>query len=181
MAGVGNKYLRAFDLRQNATNPPINFPTRYVHGVTIDVNQNHITSCSDEGYMAIWDRRYAKAGNAQPVLDFPRLHDFGLTHRQNQSLVIHSLRFSKNRTGVFGVKSEVGILKVYQLGTQVDAAPDSEDSGAANRFQELSLNKKPESVVKESLFVTRVSERKHLVYVPVKNRPLTSFSTCTTA
>ncbi|KAF3206349.1 hypothetical protein TWF106_000733 [Orbilia oligospora] len=56
VAGVGQRFLRAFDIRDNTGSPALNFPTRMVHGITIDRHQNYFSSCSEDGYMAIWDR-----------------------------------------------------------------------------------------------------------------------------
>ncbi|EWC44065.1 hypothetical protein DRE_01417 [Drechslerella stenobrocha 248] len=160
LAGVGQRYLRAFDLRDSSGPPALNFPTRLVHGITIDRHQNYFSSCSEDGYMAIWDRRFAGRGMQEPVLNFPKIHDDHGVSRAHSSLTIHSLRYARDNAGAFGALGTNGVLNLYHLGRQVAMPASTERIGgvaAVARFKDpskLEADKK----AGESLFVSRVSE-----------------------
>ncbi|KAF3937088.1 hypothetical protein ABW19_dt0208370 [Dactylella cylindrospora] len=162
LAGVGQRFLRAFDLRDSSGPPALNFPTRMVHGITIDRNQNYFSSCSEDGFMAIWDRRFARSGLQEPALNFPKIYDEYGTGRSNSILTIHSLRYARENPSSFGVLGNNGILKLYQLGTQVVIPASTEGIGgvgAVARFKDPSkLEAGVEKTPKELPFVTKVSE-----------------------
>ncbi|KAK6534206.1 hypothetical protein TWF281_005539 [Arthrobotrys megalospora] len=161
VAGVGQRFLRAFDLRDNSGSPALNFPTRLVHGITIDRHQNYFSSCSDDGYMAIWDRRFAGRGLQDAALNFPKIiddhHGMG---RQHSVLTIHSLRYARENAASFGVLGTNGVLNLYQMGTQVATPVSTEGIGgvaAVARFKDPS-KLEADRLNRESLFVTKVSE-----------------------
>ncbi|KAK6331117.1 hypothetical protein TWF696_003187 [Orbilia brochopaga] len=159
LAGVGQRFLRAFDLRDSSGPPALNFPTRLVHGITIDRHQNYFSSCSEDGYMAIWDRRFAGRGMQEPALNFPKIHDDHGMGRAHSVLTIHSLRYARENSSAFGVLGTNGVLNLYQLGTQVSMPVSTEGIGgvaAVARFREPP--KVEDKAVGESLFVSKVSE-----------------------
>ncbi|KAF3931037.1 hypothetical protein ABW20_dc0103840 [Dactylellina cionopaga] len=160
LAGVGQRFLRAFDLRDSSGPPALNFPTRMVHGITIDRNQNCFSSCSEDGYMAIWDRRFAGRGIQEPALSFPKIYDEHGVGRAHSVLTIHSLRYARENPASFGVLGTNGVLNLYQLGTQVATPASTEGIGgvaAVARFRDPS-KLEADKTHRESLFVTKVSE-----------------------
>ncbi|EPS44283.1 hypothetical protein H072_1721 [Dactylellina haptotyla CBS 200.50] len=160
LAGVGQRFLRAFDLRDSSGPPALNFPTRMVHGITIDRNQNYFSSCSEDGYMAIWDRRFAGRGMQESALTFPKIHDDYGMGRAHSVLTIHSLRYSRENPASFGVLGTNGVLNLYQLGTQVATPASTEGIGgvaAVARFKDPS-KLEADKTHRESLFVTKVAE-----------------------
>ncbi|KAF3080699.1 hypothetical protein TWF569_009677 [Orbilia oligospora] len=162
VAGVGQRFLRAFDIRDNTGSPALNFPTRLVHGITIDRHQNYFSSCSEDGYMAIWDRRFAGRGIQDPALSFPKIFDdhHGMGGRAHSVLTIHSLRYARENSASFGVLGTNGVLNLYQMGTQVATPVSTEGIGgvaAVARFKDPS-KLEADRLNRESLFVTKVSE-----------------------
>ncbi|KAK6363369.1 hypothetical protein TWF730_000802 [Orbilia blumenaviensis] len=165
VAGVGQRFLRAFDLRDSSGSFALNFPTRLVHGITIDKHQNYFSSCSEDGFMAVWDRRFAGRGIQDPALTFPKIFDdhypqSGTGTRAHSALTIHSLRYARENASSFGVLGNNGILNLYQMGTQVATPVSTEGIGgvaAVARFKDPSKLEADRSN-RESLFVTKVSE-----------------------
>ncbi|KAK6509592.1 hypothetical protein TWF481_004330 [Arthrobotrys musiformis] len=167
VAGVGQRFLRAFDLRDNSGSPALNFPTRLIHGITIDRHQNYFSSCSEDGYMAIWDRRFAGRGISDPALSFPKISDDhhyggggGGGGRAHSVLTIHSLRYSRENAATFGVLGTNGVLNLYQMGLQVATPVSTEGIGgvaAVARFRDPT-KLEGDRLNRESLFVTKVSE-----------------------
>lgn len=113
VAGVGYKWLRIYDLREGpASVPGFSVPTRCVHGVFIDTDSNYFASYSDEGTVSVWDKRFAGRAEGECVLSFERtssIDDRGLL----------SLRYHPARKGMFGLLSQQGGLKVYEMNTVV--------------------------------------------------------------
>ena len=58
IAGMGNKYLRVYDIRADASSNPLQFATKAVHGITIDpFCPYRLASYTEEGIIKLWDIR----------------------------------------------------------------------------------------------------------------------------
>ncbi|KAG2235345.1 hypothetical protein INT48_004964 [Thamnidium elegans] len=58
IAGMGNKYLRVYDIRADLGSNPLQFATKAVHGITIDpFSAYRLASYTEEGIIKLWDIR----------------------------------------------------------------------------------------------------------------------------
>lgn len=111
IAAAGNKFLRLYDLRESPNNPALNVHTRYVYNITMDVDPNYFASNSDDGVVAVWDRRAARADpTVGPVLQLgSMIEEFG-----RAAGMITSLRYSPTRVGLLAVSCSSGIVRVWE-------------------------------------------------------------------
>ncbi|KAL7273814.1 hypothetical protein RUND412_003305 [Rhizina undulata] len=122
VAGVGYRWIRAFDLRESPSNPAISCPTRCVHGIALDLDPNYFASYSDDGVVSVWDRRNNRSSaSSDPSLYFSRATDD--THPGRASTQILELRYSRAREGVFGVLNAAGGMRIYETGKISDQDP----------------------------------------------------------
>lgn len=97
--------------------------TRQVHNLAIDpMDENYFISAGPAGdpVVSVWDRRMAsnsspstpssESGPAGPVLEIKPAVD------NSQGSNIWSLRFCGQKRGCFGVLSNTGEVKIYELG-----------------------------------------------------------------
>ncbi|KAI5779450.1 hypothetical protein DFH27DRAFT_489165 [Peziza echinospora] len=112
IAGMGTKQIRIFDLRDHQANPTLQAQTKCVYGITVDKDQNYFASYSDEGVVAVWDRRLMSrnGGNNDHVLMFNRTN----AEEASRTGQITCLRYSTQKAGVFSVLKSNGGLKVYE-------------------------------------------------------------------
>ncbi|KAI8050673.1 uncharacterized protein B0P05DRAFT_563144 [Gilbertella persicaria] len=58
IAGMGNKYLRVYDIRADPGSNPLQFTTKAVHGIVVDpFSPYRVASYSEEGIIKLWDLR----------------------------------------------------------------------------------------------------------------------------
>lgn len=58
IAGMGNKYLRVYDVRADASSNPLQFATKAVHGIAVDpFCPYRLASYTEEGIIKLWDIR----------------------------------------------------------------------------------------------------------------------------
>lgn len=58
IAGMGNKYLRVYDIRADLNSSPLQFATKAVHGITVDpFSPYRLASYTEEGIIKLWDIR----------------------------------------------------------------------------------------------------------------------------
>ncbi|KAI8647874.1 WD40-repeat-containing domain protein [Parasitella parasitica] len=58
VAGMGNKYLRVYDVRADASSSPLQFATKAVHGIVVDPFSSYrVASYTEEGIIKLWDIR----------------------------------------------------------------------------------------------------------------------------
>ncbi|GAA5812870.1 hypothetical protein MFLAVUS_006329 [Mucor flavus] len=58
IAGMGNKYLRVYDIRADLGSNPLQFATKAVHGITMDpFSAYRLASYTEEGIIKLWDIR----------------------------------------------------------------------------------------------------------------------------
>ncbi|KAL9545952.1 hypothetical protein PS6_007927 [Mucor atramentarius] len=58
IAGMGNKYLRVYDVRADVSSNPLQFATKAVHGIAIDpFCPYRLASFTEEGIIKLWDIR----------------------------------------------------------------------------------------------------------------------------
>ncbi|CDH56705.1 wd repeat protein ybl104c [Lichtheimia corymbifera JMRC:FSU:9682] len=89
VAGMGNKYLRAFDIRVNSNATPLQFATKAVYGTTVDpFNPYRVASYTEEGVVKLWDLRKTN----DPVLTLSS--DSGFKHN------LSHIAFSSTRPGL---------------------------------------------------------------------------------
>jgi hypothetical protein len=121
LAGVQKQCIRIYDLRENATNSALQFPTRLVHNLAIDpLDENYFISAGPEKEptVAVWDRRVLRSGPSTPssesgpqgpVLEMRSAID------NSHSSSISSLRFCGVKRGCFEVLSNSGELRAFEL------------------------------------------------------------------
>jgi WD40 repeat protein len=123
MAGVGYKWVRIYDLRvrESSNNPAFSAASRHVHGLYGDCkDSNYFASYSDDGAVVVWDRRMGKSqALTEPVLNYGR----NSTDEANLGSIIVSLRYSPDKSGVFGLLNNMGGLKIYQNGKMYESYP----------------------------------------------------------
>lgn len=132
VAGAGYKWIRIFDLRESASNPALTAPTRCVYGIGIDKNQNYFAAYSDDGVVAVWDRRLTNrsAGQADPVLVFSKAS----VDENGRSSSITSLRYSPQKAGVFAVSNTAGGLRVYETAKLIEVPVSTSSLGGDTTF-----------------------------------------------
>lgn len=65
IAGMGNKYLRVYDIRADPGSNPLQYLTKAVHGITVDPFCSYrLASYTEEGIIKLWDIRK----NTDPIL-----------------------------------------------------------------------------------------------------------------
>lgn len=58
IAGMGNKYLRAYDIRADPGSNPLQYATKAVHGIAMDpFSPYRLASFTEEGVIKLWDIR----------------------------------------------------------------------------------------------------------------------------
>lgn len=120
IAGVSYRFIRMFDLRESPSSPAISCPTRCVYGIALDTDPNYFASHSEEGIVAVWDRRYAKLNPAcEPALRFDRVGE----EYSRAGSQITALRYATGRPGTFAALNSGGGLRVYETARISD--PDS--------------------------------------------------------
>ncbi|KAF9996997.1 hypothetical protein BGZ79_009266 [Entomortierella chlamydospora] len=104
-AGMGMKYIRVYDTREDPNSPSsIVTSTKAVHGLCMDpFNQNRMASCTDDGHISIWDIRKS----AQPILSF----DAG-----PQKFALVRIQFNPQRSGIIAsLTKDASYLKVWDI------------------------------------------------------------------
>lgn len=102
-------------------NPLFTVPSRCAQGLSLDLDPNYFASHSDDGLVAVWDRRYLRGSHSsgEPALLFNRSTDeYGRAGSQ-----ITSLRYSSTKPGTFAVLNTSGGLRIYETGKILDSDP----------------------------------------------------------
>jgi len=121
LAGINNRGIRTWDLREPQNNQLMGMCTsRCANGITLDLDPNYFAAYSDDGTVAVWDRRFIRyAGSGEPALNFTRPTDeYGRSGTQ-----ITSLRHSCTKQGTFGVLNSGGRLRTYDTAKISDQDP----------------------------------------------------------
>ncbi|KAF9916366.1 hypothetical protein BX616_003952 [Lobosporangium transversale] len=128
-AGMGMKYIRVYDTREDATSPSsLVISTKAVHGLCMDpFHEDRMASCTDDGNIQIWDVRKA----SQPILSF----DAG---PQKSPLV--RIQFNPQRSGLIAsLAKEALCLKVWDIQEGTVRAPRSISRMDSNHNLEANL------------------------------------------
>ncbi|BFZ63774.1 hypothetical protein YB2330_004906 [Saitoella coloradoensis] len=109
VAGVGLKWIRLFDIREgNTAGSAQVFPTKCIYEVTVDpLNPNSIASVSEEGVVALWDRRSLKTPSKEHILLLNRS-----TEDQARTPNVVDMRYSGGRVSVL---SDAGAMHIWDL------------------------------------------------------------------
>ncbi|KAI8893401.1 hypothetical protein BC833DRAFT_624917, partial [Globomyces pollinis-pini] len=76
IVGIGNKYIRGFDLRDKELNSSFTINSKAIRGITCDPNFDHrFASYSDDGNIKIWDMR----SPIDPLLSIQSDHRIGIS------------------------------------------------------------------------------------------------------
>jgi len=138
VTGVKGQFIRIYDLRDSPGNPAIQFPTRCVQNLAVDLkDENYFASAVSgrDSTVCVWDRRSGPRFSAatlssghhsaeQAALELKNtIHNNG-TNPSN----IWSVRFSRTKRGCLGILSSSGQVKVYELTKEythmMDVEPD---------------------------------------------------------
>lgn len=162
MAGVGYKWVRIYDLRDSPNNPAFSAASRHVHGLYGDnKDPNYFASYSDDGAVVVWDRRMGRSqALTEPVLTYGR----NSTDENNLGSTIISLRYSPDKSGVFGLLNSMGGLKIYQNGKMYESYPSEPSSTDTAHSHHKTKGKAPVTEEREEageiLFTKRVIDSK---------------------
>ena len=125
VTGVKGQFIRIYDLRDSPGNPAIQFPTRCVQNLAIDLrDENYFASAVSgrDSVVCVWDRRSSPRFSATtlssghnsaepPALELKNpISNNGLNPSN-----IWSVRFSRTQRGCLGILSSSGQVKVYEL------------------------------------------------------------------
>jgi len=124
LAGIHNRGIRTWDLREQQNNQLMGMCTsRCAIGITLDLDPNYFAAYSDDGAVAVWDRRFIRyAGSGEPALYFVRPTDeYGRSGSSGTQIT--SLRYSSTKQGTFGVLNSGGKLKTYDTAKVSDQDP----------------------------------------------------------
>ena len=136
VTGVKGQFIRIYDLRDSPGNPAIQFPTRCVQNLAIDVmDENYFASAVSgrDSAVCVWDRRSGprftaatlSSGSAeQPALELKT----AISNNSTNPSSIWSVRFSKTKRGCLGILSSSGQLKVYELTKEHTSLGDLESN-----------------------------------------------------
>lgn len=127
VAGVRGACIRLYDLRENAGNPVVQFPTTSVHNIAIDpLDENYFASAGaqKDATVQIWDRRSGLLSSATslgsgtshnsqygPVLEYKRAFEALTSAAQPH---IWSLRYCRGQRGYLGALASNGIFKTFE-------------------------------------------------------------------
>lgn len=109
------KFLRELDVRTNIHS--FQCPAKYTHNICVNpTNDTYFSSCSEDGSLAIWDRRYMKAGQSasEPALFMARL--FSEPAQRKGSTYTPAFRFSSVRWDEFTVLHDGDLIRRWQMG-----------------------------------------------------------------
>ncbi|KAF9434733.1 hypothetical protein BGZ76_007530 [Entomortierella beljakovae] len=112
-AGMGMKYIRVYDTREDANNPSsLVISTKSVHGLCMDpFNQDRMASCTDDGNISLWDLRKP----TQPILSF----DTG-----PQKLPLVRIQFNPQRSGLLAtLTKDASCIKIWDIQEGTARAP----------------------------------------------------------
>jgi len=125
VTGVKGQFIRIYDLRDSPGNPVIQFPTRCVQNLAVDLkDENYFASAvsGKDSTVCVWDRRSSPRFSAatlssghnsaeQAALELKNPISNNGTNASN----IWSVRFSKTKRGCLGILSSSGQVKLYEL------------------------------------------------------------------
>ncbi|RPB15421.1 hypothetical protein P167DRAFT_571494 [Morchella conica CCBAS932] len=122
ICGVSYRWIRCYDIRKSPVTTVFAVPHRCAHGLSLDLDSNYFASHSDDGVIAVWDRRHISYGGPahepRPALLFNRAEEYG-----RQGSPIASLRYSNTKPGTFAVLNTSGGLRIYDTGKIADGDP----------------------------------------------------------
>ncbi|KAF9946376.1 hypothetical protein BGZ72_000381 [Mortierella alpina] len=117
-AGMGMKYIRVYDTREDPNSPSsMVISTKAVHGLCMDpFHEDRMASCSDDGIIKIWDVR----NPAQPILSFYT----GPKSAPQSSSTLVRISFNPQRSGLLAsLTKEATCLKVWDIQEGTMRAP----------------------------------------------------------
>jgi WD40 repeat protein len=108
-AGMGLKWLRLYDLRQESAQPAIVISTRAVYGINMDPFHEHqFASFTEEGIIRVWDDRKA--------------NDAVLTLNSDSRLGLARIAFSPRRSGLLAsLTKDSESVTLWELQREVSA------------------------------------------------------------
>ncbi|KAG0367163.1 hypothetical protein BGZ54_004307 [Gamsiella multidivaricata] len=130
-AGMGMKYIRVYDTREDPNSPSsMVISTKAVHGLCMDpFHDERMASCTDDGNISIWDIRKP----SQPILSF----DTGL-----QKAPLVRIQFNPQRSGLIAsLTKEASCLKVWDIQEGTMRAPRSVSRMDSNHNLDASMEK----------------------------------------
>ncbi|KAI1320079.1 hypothetical protein EDD11_002051 [Mortierella claussenii] len=128
-AGMGMKYIRVYDTREDANSPSsMVISTKAVHGLCMDpFHEDRMASCTDDGNIQIWDIRKP----SQPILTFD-------TGPQKAPLV--RIQFNPQRSGLIAsLTKEASCLKVWDIQEGTVRVPRSVSRMDSNHTLDTSM------------------------------------------
>lgn len=121
-------YGKLLTLPDSPVNPIFALPSRCSQGISLDLDTNYFASHSDDGVIAVWDRRCLRGvttTNDSPwALMFNRPTD---EHGRVGGQIV-SLRYSNTKAGTFAVLNNAGGLRIYETGKISDPEPQHTSS-----------------------------------------------------
>lgn len=136
VTGVKGQFIRIYDLRDSPGNPAIQFPTRCVQNLAVDVrDENYFASAVSgrDSMVCVWDRRSSPRFNAVTLSSGHHSAEQAALELKNpissngmNPSNIWSVRFSKMKRGCLGMLSSSGQVKVYELTKECTHLGDQE-------------------------------------------------------
>ena len=111
---------------ESPSSPTISCPSRCTMGIALDLDPNYFASYSEDGTVAVWDRRSFRStsSSGEPALNFLRpTDDYGRVGGQ-----VASLRYSRSKSGTFAVLYSNGGLRTYDTAKISDQEPSMSSS-----------------------------------------------------
>lgn len=139
VTGVKGQFIRIYDLRDAPGNPAIQFPTRCVQNLAIDLrDENYFASAVSgrDSMVCVWDRRSsprfsaATLGSGHQSAEQAALElKSPISNNGTDPASIWSVRFSRTKRGCLGILSSSGQVKVYELTKECINQMESESNG----------------------------------------------------
>lgn len=106
-------------------NPTFSLPSRCSQGISLDLDSNYFASHSDDGLIAVWDRRCLRG--VTTTNDSPWALMFNRPTDEHGRQIV-SLRYSNTKAGTFAVLNTAGGLRIYETGKISDPEPQHNSS-----------------------------------------------------
>ncbi|CAN6603480.1 SEH-associated protein 4 [Trichomonascus vanleenenianus] len=150
------KFIREIDLR--SPTPVFQCATKCTHGITVNHFDDHyFASYSEEGSVAVWDRRLLKSpagstAGGEPALYMSRVFSDGM-----RKTIGNCFRYSLFHSDELAILNDGDLMRRWKIGTvpaQTDGRPAKYSSDESNSSRHTYLSKK------ETLFVSCVLDSK---------------------
>ncbi|KAF7724390.1 hypothetical protein EC973_001115 [Apophysomyces ossiformis] len=135
IAGMGNKYLRVYDIRVDANVNPLQFSTKAVYGAMVDpFHPYRLASYTEEGVIKVWDIQGGVKNNLSR-LQFSPLRSGLLASLSKDSTYIHTWDIQETSTLRVGVNYSRSTPTMTTTSTTL--RPSSRASASGSSLQTL--------------------------------------------